>query len=133
MEPIISPWFFYLLGVVESMNVILAIFLVAAITGLVISIIGYTVTKYCTDDDWEEYVPVWKKWLRLSLICTIAFSIPCTFIPSKNTLIWMVVAKNVTYQNAEKAIEAGDNIRDVLKKDMIDIIQALQKEKDTDK
>ena len=38
----------------------------------------------------------------------------------------MIVAKNVTYQNVEKAIEAGKDVKDELKKDMLDIIEAIK-------
>ena len=130
-EPIISPWFFYFLGIIDGIKA--TAITVSLITGLflLVSVIGVMVIKMAhefDEDDEKKLVPIWKKVLRGSLIPFVIFTLLAMFVPTKNTLIWMVVAKNVTYQNVEKAIEAGADFKNELKKDMIEIIETIKGE-----
>jgi len=135
MTPIVSPWFIYFLGVIDSINAVLAF--VAIISGLATLgfIIGTMVMKaeaegeYGDKDDkkWEEY------WRKLRKICLPIFLITLMLgiaIPSKNTLIAMYVTGFVTTDNVTKAIEAGGNFKDGVKKDIIEIIEAMKGEQE---
>ena len=129
MEPIISPWFIYFLSVVNSLQVVCAI---VGIIGVILWIIFMGVAwsnlaEYGKDDDdykrfrrlAKPILPVW--------IITLFLAI---FVPTKNTLIGMYVADKLTYDIAEKIIDAGKDVKNELKKDVIDIIESITKDKD---
>jgi hypothetical protein len=127
MEHIISPWFIYLLhlvgGLVGGFTVI-AIFI-----GIALFVCGIYFMEELIDlnsDDKERLS--FKRWVRRLITAGIISLLLAIFIPSKTTLIGMFVANKVTYNNVEKAIEAGKNVKEELKKDIIDIIEAIQKE-----
>jgi hypothetical protein len=58
-----------------------------------------------------------------------------TLLPSKNTLIAMLVADKFTYDVAEKVIDTGKDIKDEIKADIIEIFNNIESEEtneDTD-
>jgi len=134
MEPIVSPWFIYLLGVVGSFHFA---FGVGFIVLLIVSAVAWIIfgisygDSYSTEKEEmaKKYIPLLKKmttWTVIILILGI-------FVPSKNTMIGMYVANEVTYGRAGKAIEVTKDVKDELKKDVLDIIQALNKKEKEEK
>jgi len=123
MEPIVSPWFIYLLGLLGPITAVSALL---GITSFVILLI-FTFFKYIDDvKDEDNFLSKTSKrlFLIIGVIC-IMFSL---FIPNKNTLISMYVAKNITYENIEKITKKGEDIKGMLKKDIMDMIREIKKE-----
>ena len=55
------------------------------------------------------------------------------FLPTRNTLIAMIVAQNITSNNVSKALQVGKDFKGELKKDVIDIINSIQSDKSKNK
>lgn len=128
MEPIVSPWFIYFLGVINGVKDFFDVIAILSGVGLLVGIIGYCATKVdnCFGDEWEEF---WQKFLK-KFILVSCICIPLALLtPSRNTIIGMYVTKFVTTDNVTKAIEAGGNFKDVIKKDIIEIIETMKGEK----
>jgi len=132
MEPIISPWFIYFLFTVNAVKIILFslgfIFVIVFLVGVIGEI--FNLVEYDKDDlDYKKSKSLRKKFM-LPAIITILLGI---FVPAKHTLIAMYVTKFVTTDNVAKAIEAGGGFKDVVKKDIIEIIEAMKGEKQEQK
>ena len=93
MDPIVSPWLIYLLGVV---NPIMSLFLMVGI----ISIFIYGFSFLYKSLELEELMSKGKK--RLLLIVSIVFIFVAVLIPSRDTMIGMYVANNVTYDTIQQ-------------------------------
>ena len=122
MEPIVSPWFVYLLGVVDGIGFVAA---ALAFTGLLASI-GLTVAVVgmrCEEDEEVAKIEPLRKGV---IVLTVFFSLLAIFVPSRNTLIAMYVAKNITPDNVATAVETGKAVKDELKRDVLDLIEALK-------
>ena len=112
MEPIISPFFFYFINLVDNVwGVSIA---ASVVSGVVICVL--LVCCVCESDSECDsfnniYNERYKKITRRSiLICVVSVAI-CLFVPSKETMIEMAIAKNVTAQNIELA---KDSIKGVI-------------------
>ena len=118
MDYIIDPMWFYWLQIVDSIQ---ELFCVAAIISGVFGLIAVvfyiaSVVDGCT---YEEDSRKWLKGLIKPLaVCFIIAITVAVFIPSKQTLIEMEIAKHATYSNVESIKEqitdAADYILDRL-------------------
>ena len=136
MEPIISPWLIYFLGVIgvvksDTISAFIGFFVVA---GLITFIIGACNQKYMEvtyseetlkDDDEYKFSLVAKKIGKTALIPSLIFAIFLIFLPSKNTIIGMIAAKNITRDNIASVISAGKSVKDEIKSDIADIIRMI--------
>ena len=125
MEPIVSPWFIYFLGMVDSIK---ECFAGIAITAVVVLVsVGFA--WLISDGDFEDktYVKM-KKWAKRLIACLCVFLLLGIITPSKNTVIAMYVADNITPNNVEKALEVGVDFKNEIKKDIIELIEGIQKE-----
>lgn len=125
MQPIISPWFIYLLGIVDSIIEFLSVLAVFAGIVFIISLIGHILCKYADEFD-EDYIPLWKKIRKIALPILIIFALLSLFVPNRNTLIGMFVAKNITHDDVEKVLKTGDDFKEEIKKDIFELIEAIQ-------
>jgi hypothetical protein len=132
MNPIINPSFFYWLNVVDGIITLFTVVTVfVSIACLMISLWGliiWTANSHCGDDDRD--VITGKKLVRIgaSLFAVVVFLfLAISFIPSKDTLIQMAVAKNLTYDRVGKVISSGKALKDEVKNDIIDILKAAGK------
>jgi len=130
MEPIVSPWLIYLLGIVNGVKSFFEFFAFLFGISWVITIAGLAVSRFC--EDLKEYHPEWRRAFLVASIAFLLTATPAIFIPSRGTIIGMVVAKNVTHDNVEKIIDSGHSVKEEIKKDIIEIIEAIQKELDDD-
>ena len=111
---IIDPMWFYWVSVADGLKAfcIVATILIAAV-GFIFSVIAYS--DLDDDDDKKAFI---KKCLIAAAILFVV-SIMIIFIPSKETLIQMEIAKHATYDNTEvllqKIKEATDYILENLK------------------
>lgn len=125
MDYIINPSWFYWLGVVESMRgFILAVFIVSIVgIGAALMIIPVDV-KLIRDypdvcDVEKKTVQFFTKALKVAIGVCIVTVLFLVFVPSKETLIEMMIAKQATYENAAWTVDAVKSAVDY-------IIQAIQ-------
>ena len=108
---IIHPAWFYWLNVVDAIGTFLEVIVVFSIGGTIASTIGYlichgSIANFPDYSDGEKArLPVWKRILKICIITAAVAGVFLVFIPSKNTLIEMQIARYATYENAEWTIE----------------------------
>lgn len=111
MNYIINPMWFYWINVVDELNTIFFVIsatLAATIVVLVIiSAMSYWLEEgYGVDDsDFKTMKPLIKPLIICGIVLAVALA-GTVFIPSKNALIEMQVAKFATHENAEWTVEA---------------------------
>lgn len=125
MNYIINPSWFYWLGVVNSMRgFMLAAFIVAVIAvGVALTVISWTTSMIrefpnVTDDD-RKTRQFFTKALKPAIGVCILSALFLIFVPSKDTLIEMMIAKQATYENATWTLDA-------LKSAVDYVVQAIQ-------
>lgn len=104
--PIINPIFFYWLDIVSSLDraifcleVILAILGIAAL--VIIAVMAAIIQEYPNNCESEKNIlKYWQKILKIAIGLFCLFMIVGIFIPSKETLLSIMVAKFATYENA---------------------------------
>ena len=104
--PIISPWFFYIIGLVEPLIAMLMV-------GLVMTLCVGAVTWYCaveTNISKEEYDNRYNSVGKKCVILSIIFGLLLIFIPGQQTCIQMLIANNITYERLETAGSSIENI-----------------------
>lgn len=125
MNYFINPSWFYWLNVInEVKGSLIALLVISAILGA-IGWIAYGMCRYSIKE-WpsisekeERAMPVW---LRVAIISSIAFGILLLvniFVPTKDTLVEMMIAKFATYENVDLTVDAIKGIADY-------IIEAIQ-------
>lgn len=100
MNYIIDPMWFYWINVV---NWIKGVVLAIAILTLVVAFVHMIIM--CDDMDWSDDEANSKKWCIVYVAIAIGFFLVSAFVPSKQTLIEMQVAKFATYENVEWTVE----------------------------
>lgn len=125
MNYIINPSWFYWLGVVNSMRgFMLGAFIVAIIivgVSLIIIPVNVKLIQDCPSisDDEIKAVRFFTKALKVGIgVCVVA-ALFLVFVPSKDTLIEMMIAKQATYENATWTVDALKNAVDY-------VVQAIQ-------
>ena len=125
MNYIINPSWFYWLGVVNSMRgFMLAAFIVAIIViGVALILIPWNVSMIREfpdlSDDERKNVRFFTKALKVAIGVCVASGLFLVFVPSKETLIEMMIAKQATYENATWTVDALKNAVDY-------VVQAIQ-------
>lgn len=125
MNYIINPSWFYWLGVVNSMRGFMLVAFIVAIIIIGVSLIVIPVNvKMIQDypsicDDERKAVRFFTKALKVAIGVCIVLGLCLVFIPSKDTLIEMMIAKQATYENATWTV-------DTLKSAVDYVVQAIQ-------
>lgn len=125
MNYIINPSWFYWLGVVESMlNFMVAAFIVSIVVIVASAIIipmNINIIHEFPDmsDDERKTVQFFTKALKIAIAALVISGLILMFVPSKETLIEMMIAKQATYENATWTLDA-------LKSAVDYVIQAIQ-------
>lgn len=125
MNYIINPSWFYWLGVVNSMRGFMLVAFIVAIILIGVSLIIIPVNvKLIQDypsisDDERKAVRFFTKALKVASSVCIVAGLFLVFVPSKETLIEMMVAKQATYENATWTVDA-------LKSAVDYVVQAIQ-------
>lgn len=125
MNYIINPSWFYWLGVVESMRgFMLAVFIVSIVgigAALIIIPVDVKLIRDYPDvcDFEKKTVQFFTKALKVAIGVCIVTVLFLVFVPSKETLIEMMIAKRATYENAAWTVDAVKSAVDY-------IIQAIQ-------
>lgn len=125
MNYIINPSWFYWLGVVESMrHFMIAAFIISIAANIVAIIIIPVDMRIIRDfpdmsDDERKSVQFFTKVLKAAIWALVISGLILLFVPSKETLIEMMIAKQATYENATWTV-------DTLKSAVDYVIQAIQ-------
>lgn len=125
MNYIINPSWFYWLGVVESMRHFMVAALIISIALIIVSLIiipvNINMIREFPDmsDDERKTVQFFTKALKIAIAALIISGLILMFVPSKETLIEMMIAKQATYENATWTLDA-------LKSAVDYVIQAIQ-------
>ena len=102
MTPIINPWMFYLVDVIGNFKQACFIFLLIIVIGFgatVLIEIGETADEPELELDTTKVIKTLKK-IVIVVALGLTFS---AFIPSKKTCYQMMIASQVTEENAKKA------------------------------
>ena len=104
MHPIINPWFFYLISIVDGFK---DLFMACAIISGIIG--GALILGLILDDkDLPKFL------IKPVIISCILFIILNILIPSKETLYQILIAKNFTYENIELTKKEGKEFIDYI-------------------
>lgn len=109
MNYIINPSWFYWINVLESAKDFATILLILAVIGLgvliVIAAVNYELgDKLFEDSEWKMYLKI-KKLIPKAVIVVLIICAIATFLPSKETLISMMIAKYATKENLGMTVE----------------------------
>lgn len=118
MDYIINPMWFYWLQIIDSLRTVCVLFAVfSSIACTIIWCIACYELSYSNPED-EDY----RRYKRIAVILTpvtVFFILCIIFLPSKNTMIEMQIARYATRQNVEFGIDAIKSATDY-------VIQAIQ-------
>lgn len=103
---VISPWFFYLLQIVDGLGVS---FVLAASTMALYGAVRWFITITITEGDGEDYQKGAKAGKKV-LIAMVVFWFLSILVPTKTTCLEMLVAQNVTYERVEVV---GQTVEDI--------------------
>ena len=110
--PIINPAIFYWIGVSSAAQTFFVVVVCTAICVLIVAAIIISMEASLIKTfprSSEENIRVmnsWKKIFKYSVIIIIIGSLLCVFIPTKETLLSILVAKYLTYENATWTLES---------------------------
>ena len=110
--PIINPAIFYWIGVSSAAQTFFVVAVGTAICVLIVAAIIISMEASLAKSfprGSEENIRVvnsWKKIFKYSVITIISGSLLCVFIPTKETLLSILVAKYLTYENATWTLES---------------------------
>jgi hypothetical protein len=130
MEPIISPWFFYVRELFAGLNTITwalcwASFVISFVCVIVLIVDSGIEEKERLS---RKIIGVWAKTLRISGPITVIMVLILLIVPTKETFTNMCIAKNITYERVGKAKDIAGDIKDEIKKDIFDMIDKIKKE-----
>ena len=115
MEPIVSPWLVYLIGVVDNIQ---ALFILAGTIGFILSVL------FAFPLELIQKAPK----TMISIICFFFFVLLASaIIPDSKTLAAMLIAKQATPNNIAKVVQSGKDIHETIKQDIIDILREGKK------
>ena len=117
MNYIIDPSWFYWFNLFESIRIVCAIG-----SGICFFVMAFCGANFLFSIAEEKEAITCKKFAKTALILIIIFALVFIFIPSRETLIEMQVAKFATYENAEWTVESLKSIIDYI----IDAINNLK-------
>ena len=120
--PIISPFWIYLLGMVDKINLFTEISFWLIFIAFLTMVIMSFIAKLDWDDDDASMLFSYAK--KLSVLFVFS-GLLLIVTPSRKTLIGMFVAKNITVERVEKIAKAGKSIKKELKQDVVDIINSI--------
>mgnify|MGYP000186483037 FL=1 len=95
-EPIINPWIFYWMSVVDNLRSLIG-FIGLLATGITMWFCLDWIVKLGDKDYSVKYKQKIKLFVCIGLVCAVLFAL----IPSQTTLTRMIVASYVTPQNIE--------------------------------
>ena len=102
MTYIINPAWVYWISVADTLRIIAIIIMALAACGTIVGLVQMLANRQWEDEDYETGKAIFKVSLSILIVSVLA----AAFIPSKETLIGIQVAKLATYENAELTVDA---------------------------
>lgn len=100
--PVINPWIFYTIEIINNLSAILIFIL--TIVFVVLLVFGLSILNMLPDRDlFEDELKKAKKNCKMLIKIFVLVSVLCALIPSKETMFAMLIAENTTYENLDKA------------------------------
>ena len=132
MEPIISPWFIYALGVIDTVGAAAGIF--TGVLGIIsLGWIGMTAGIRSDGNITREQAIRSYKYSSIAVIMFILTLAVSILTPTSKTLMAMYAASVATPDNFSAVVGAGKSFKDEVKQDIIDLMEnGLNKPKDKD-
>ena len=131
MEPIISPSIFYWFEIISNLKIFLSILFGLSCVGLVFCIVSFI--AMLVEEELETHTgKVIKKLCKFCTIITSIFGLLSIFIPSKETLMTMIVAKYVTPDNITAVGGTIEESVSSIATEIIRVVDAASDKEDTD-
>ena len=119
MNPIVNPWLFYLIDIMNGLDVISVVMVALSasylFTSLAVMVMGNDLKRL-------DYVKWGNKHFPRALICILFASIISVAIPNESTMYKMLAAHYVTTDNVNAALTMGKDFKDTLKNDIIEVV-----------
>ena len=109
MTPVISPWLFYLMSIVNKVNLLFGICIIVSGVMLFFTLMEYDCEKTSFMKS-EEKVNSLKRMIKKLVILMTTSAIALVFVPTQSTITKMIIAQNVTYERVEVV---GDTVETV--------------------
>ena len=103
MDPIISPWLIYAINVVHNITGIVIFMLVLSVVGIVLFGFSYSVNDSKYSETERKNRRFAAKWLKRSFVFLAVAVTIGTFIPSKETMVAMLISIYATPDNIQSA------------------------------
>ena len=115
MEYYINPSWFYWIQVVDGIQTAFIVFsVVFGILAVCLSI-AYLAERSCIfDEDDERNVARIFHFLKISIVVFVVAVLGAVFVPNRNTLIEMQIAKFATRENVDTTVESIKSIVDYI-------------------
>ena len=131
MEPIISPSIFYWFEIISNLEIFLSILFGLSCVGLVFCIVSFI--AILVEEELETHTgKIIKKLCKFCTIITSIFGLLSIFIPSKETLMTMIVAKYVTPDNITAVGGTIEESVSSIATEIIRVVEAASDKEDTD-
>ena len=131
MQPIISPSIFYWFEIISNLKIFLSILFGLSCVGLVFCIVSFIATL--VEEELETHTgKIIKKLCKFCTIITSIFGLLFIFIPSKETLMTMIVAKYVTPDNITAVGGTIEESVSSIATEIIRVVEAASDKEDTD-
>ena len=103
MNYIIDPMWFYWINVVDTLRIVVSVAIFLSVAAAFVSaVVAFVNSDWKDDDEYQFSVKAFKRAIVLLVILCVVL----VFLPSKNTLIEMQIARYATQENAELTIDA---------------------------
>ena len=131
MQPIISPSIFYWFEIISNLKILLSILFGLSCVGLVFCIVSFI--AILVEEELETHTgKIIKKLCKFCTIITSIFGLLSIFIPSKETLMTMIVAKYVTPDNITAVGGTIEESVSSIATEIIRVVEAASDTEDTD-
>ena len=131
MEPIIAPSTFYWFEIISNLKIFLSILFGLSCVGLVFCIVSFI--AILVEEELETHTgKIIKKLCKFCTIITSIFGLLFIFIPSKETLMTMIVAKYVTPDNITAVGGTIEESVSSIATEIIRVVEAASDKEDTD-
>ena len=131
MQPIISPSIFYWFEIISNLKILLSILFGLSCVGLAFCIVSFI--AMLVEEELETHTgKIIKKLCKFCTIITSIFGLLSIFIPSKETLMTMIVAKYVTPDNITAVGGTIEESVSSIATEIIRVVEAASDKEDTD-
>lgn len=109
MTPVISPWVFYFMSIVDKFGIATMVIATSALIAVVILLVmmACEIDSYRPD---ESKIKQYKLMVQKAIIVGVIASTMMMFIPSSKTITKMLVAQNVTHERVDTVTNTVETV-----------------------